>query len=142
MFPNAEFTRLEDCEFKPVETNYCQVVGPTGPNSFTMGHSSFMPYEKPYHGVMKPKVDFDPSSFELGSKTNTGFDAVKKPSHYNQHGIEAIKAIEASMSPEEFKGYLKGNFLKYGWRYKYKGAPKQDLEKARWYLDELIKRTD
>jgi hypothetical protein len=68
------------------------------------------------------------------------FDPVKKPSHYNQQGIECIQAIEASMTKEGFKGYLKGNCIKYLWRYSYKGKEKEDLEKAKWYLERLIER--
>ena len=63
-------------------------------------------------------------------------DAVN-PNHYKQGSIEAIFAIESSMSTEQFKGYLKGNVLKYCWRYENKGGC-EDLKKARWYLDKLI----
>lgn len=68
-------------------------------------------------------------------------DVVNSPEHYNYNrkGIECIDAIEASMSEEEFKGYLKGNVLKYMWRYSYKGKPEEDLKKARWYHDRLMK---
>lgn len=65
-------------------------------------------------------------------------DVVNHPAHYNNGKIECIEAIEASMSPEEFKGYLKGSTLKYLWRYKYKGNPVQDLSKAQWYLNRLL----
>ena len=65
-------------------------------------------------------------------------DPVNKPAHYNTKGVEAIKAIEASMSDEEYQGYLKGNCMKYMWRYKYKGKPVEDLKKAQWYLEKLI----
>lgn len=65
-------------------------------------------------------------------------DGVNKPLHYNQHGIECIQAIEASMSPIEFQGYLKGNFIKYVWRYTYKEHPLQDLKKGQYYLNKLI----
>lgn len=68
------------------------------------------------------------------------YHPVNKPEHYNQHGIEAIQAIEASMSAEEFKGYLKGNCLKYIWRFSYKGKAVEDLEKAKVYLGWLIER--
>ena len=61
----------------------------------------------------------------------------QKPSHYNRYGIECIDAIKASMSPEEFAGYLKGNVIKYIWRYRYKKEPRKDLEKARVYLNWL-----
>jgi hypothetical protein len=64
-------------------------------------------------------------------------DTVNKPPHYNTGKLECIDAIEASMSPEEFKGYLKGNALKYLWRYNYKGKPLEDLKKAQWYLNKL-----
>ena len=66
-------------------------------------------------------------------------DVVEQPKHYNTGKVECIEAIEESMSPEEFKGYLKGNVLKYVWRYRYKGKPVEDLRKARWYLEALIK---
>jgi hypothetical protein len=65
-------------------------------------------------------------------------DEVNKPDHYNTGAVECIDAIKASMSAEEFKGYLKGNTIKYLWRYNYKGKPKQDLQKAQWYLNKLI----
>ena len=65
-------------------------------------------------------------------------DVVNNPSHYNAKGVEAIVAIEASMSDEEFRGYLKGNCMKYMWRYNYKGKPVEDLKKAQWYLEKLI----
>ena len=65
-------------------------------------------------------------------------DPVNKPDHYNVGSIEAIEAIKASMHPQEFKGYLKGNIMKYLWRYDYKGKPVEDLRKARWYLEKLI----
>ena len=65
-------------------------------------------------------------------------DPVNSPSHYDSGGIECIDAIKASMSHEEFLGYLKGNVQKYMWRYEKKVNPSEDLKKARWYLDKLI----
>ena len=63
-------------------------------------------------------------------------DMVNSPPHYNDGGIECIEAIESSMSEEAFRGYLKGNMLKYLWRYEHKGG-KEDLDKANWYLTKL-----
>jgi hypothetical protein len=37
-----------------------------------------------------------------------------------------------------FEAYLQGNILKYLCRYKYKNGV-EDLEKAKWYLNRLIK---
>ena len=42
------------------------------------------------------------------------------------------------MTPEAFKGYLKGNIQKYMWRYEAKKGL-QDVLKAEWYLKRLIK---
>jgi hypothetical protein len=65
-------------------------------------------------------------------------DPVNSPIHYaDGNGMECIEAIEASMSMEEFKGFLKGNVQKYVWRYAQKNGA-EDLKKAKWYLDRLI----
>ena len=66
-------------------------------------------------------------------------DVVNNPNHYNNGSIECIEGIQASMSEEAFNGYLKGNCMKYLWRYDYKGKPVEDLQKAQWYIAELIK---
>ena len=66
-------------------------------------------------------------------------DNVNSPSHYNSGTVECIDAIEAMLSPEEYTGYLRGNSLKYRWRFRYKGKPVEDLRKANWYEDRLLK---
>ena len=63
-------------------------------------------------------------------------DKVNKPAHY-EGNIECIEAIKSSMSAEAFKGYLKGNIMKYTWRYDRKNGV-EDLQKAEWYLKKLI----
>ena len=62
---------------------------------------------------------------------------VEHPSHYTQGGIECIEAIRASMTPEGFQDYCKGNCLKYIWRWRDKGGV-EDLEKAKVYLQWMI----
>lgn len=69
--------------------------------------------------------------------TDAAVDMVNQPPHYNNGKVECIEAIEASMSDEEFIGYLKGNALKYLWRYRYKQNAVADLEKSNWYLTRL-----
>lgn len=64
-------------------------------------------------------------------------DMVNAPPHYTKGGIECIEAIEAALTPEEFRGYLKGNVFKYNWRCNHKNG-KEDLKKAAWYLNRLI----
>lgn len=63
-------------------------------------------------------------------------DNVNKPEHYRQGGIECIDAIQSALTPEEFRGYCKGNALKYVWRERYKGGD-ESMRKAQWYLDRI-----
>tara|TARA_R100001224_G_scaffold24463_1_gene13102 strand:- start:231 stop:521 length:291 start_codon:yes stop_codon:yes gene_type:complete len=68
-------------------------------------------------------------------------DSVNSPSHYtSSNKIECIDAImEATGDGYEY--YLQGVILKYLWRYRYKGKPVEDLQKAEWYLKKLIEIT-
>ena len=66
-------------------------------------------------------------------------DPVNAPVHYNAGSIECIEAIEESMSADSFRGYLKGNCMKYLWRYSYKGKGLEDVQKAQWYLKKLVR---
>jgi len=65
---------------------------------------------------------------------------VNHPPHYNKANIECIDAIRAATN-EGYEYYLQGNILKYVWRYRYKGGV-EDLEKAKFYLDRLIKEVE
>ena len=64
-------------------------------------------------------------------------DPVNHPSHYNSGSVECIDAIEASMTVEEFVGYLRGQMIKYVWRAGKKDDARQDIEKALWYGNRL-----
>ncbi len=64
-------------------------------------------------------------------------DSVNKPDHYNNGSIEAIDYIKQQLG-EGFRDYCEGNVLKYLHRYRYKNGV-EDLRKARWYLERLIK---
>jgi len=61
--------------------------------------------------------------------------AVDHPKHYNRHpsGIECIDVVE-------HMSFNLGNAVKYIWRADEKGAPLQDLEKARWYITREIEK--
>ena len=60
-------------------------------------------------------------------------EQVEHPAHYSQGAIECIDAIRAALTPEEYRGFCKGNALKYIWRERYKGG-NTSLEKAEVYL--------
>jgi hypothetical protein len=82
--------------------------------------------------------EWDVRMNHIGQNGNTGehYDTVEKPQHYASGDVECIDAIKAAMTPEEFKGYLKGNVFKYVWRERQKGG-EESLRKARWYLTRL-----
>ena len=63
-------------------------------------------------------------------------DVINHPNHYTK-GIETIDYIRSWDID-----YVCGNIIKYVTRFPYKGTPVQDLKKARWYLDYLIKELD
>lgn len=69
-------------------------------------------------------------------------DVVNSPPHYTAGGIEAIDAIKAAVATAPpVQAVFVANILKYVWRYREKNG-KQDLMKARWYLDALIQEVE
>jgi len=73
------------------------------------------------------------SAFQL---TQEQQQAVLHPKYYEIFpGVEAIEVIAASMTKEEFRGYCKGNMLKYRLRAGNKDALEQDIAKANTYLE-------
>lgn len=61
---------------------------------------------------------------------------VNHPDHYNRGSIECIDAIKAALTEEEFRGYLKGNAMKYIWRERNKGGV-ESIRKAEWHLTRI-----
>lgn len=68
-------------------------------------------------------------------------DAIN-PSHYTQGDIEAIDAMEACSTDEEFIGHLRLTALKYLWRLNEKGDPVENARKAQWYVERLIAKLE
>jgi|LULK01.1.fsa_nt_gb hypothetical protein len=62
------------------------------------------------------------------------------PHYYKNKAIETIDAIESQLTKDEFIGYLKGQIWKYLARHREKNGI-EDLKKAKWYLDTLIKKS-
>ena len=67
-------------------------------------------------------------------------DLVNQPPHYKKNKVQAIKVIEAGLGDQGFQDYLLGQVFKYLLRFKHKGKPIEDLEKAEWYLKRLKKK--
>jgi hypothetical protein len=57
--------------------------------------------------------------------------------HYKNMPIQPWTVMEAVLTPEEFRGFLKGNLIKYSLRAGHKGAAEVDAEKAKHYLQKL-----
>ena len=67
-------------------------------------------------------------------------DPVNHPEHYTSGNIECFDAIKAALG-DNYKYYVQGNLIKYIWRFNHKNGL-EDLKKARFYLDDLIKHDD
>ena len=69
-------------------------------------------------------------------------EMVNHPEHYQSvNGVECIDAIASAT--EELIGeeaFCIGTAIKYLWRYKKKEKPLEDLKKAKWYIDRIIKQ--
>lgn len=64
---------------------------------------------------------------------------VNHPDHYQTSSVGCIDAIEAAvegLDPQE--GFLIGSAIKYLWRFKKKGKPIEDLQKAIWCIQRQI----
>jgi hypothetical protein len=77
----------------------------------------------------------DMKDFEKGLNANAKDNI--NPEHYKSKSKETIERLQDNLTQGEFKGYLKGNILKYLDRYEHKNGV-EDLNKAQWYLNKLI----
>lgn len=66
------------------------------------------------------------------------YNAVDRPAHYNNGGVECIDYIEQVLGLEGFIDYCHGNIIKYQHRYKHKGNALQDMKKAQWYMNKMV----
>lgn len=119
-----------NCSYAKVENKQLICTNPDNDKDYgeicgEIYHTSEKDYICKYHSKFEKSLD--------DSEQNS----VMHPFHYCQGGIECIKAIEASMTPEEFQGYCKGNVMKYIWRFREKNGL-EDLKKAQVYLGWMI----
>jgi hypothetical protein len=54
--------------------------------------------------------------------------------HYDRGSVQPIDFMEGNFTADEYLGFLKGQVIKYISRFRYKGTPIADLEKAQTYL--------
>ena len=124
------------------ETNY---TGGTL-RAFHTGTDLDFPVEAVFKGVysegdLQFKTEDGWAIYVKGTETETDFDVVDKPEHYNTNlpeGIEVIDIIAAQTAPlSGMQAVAQANVIKYVLRWQKKNGV-QDLEKARYYLDRLI----
>ena len=74
-------------------------------------------------------------NFTAGLPGTSADDIQVSGSHYKDMGIQPWAVMEAVLTPEEFRGYLKGNVIKYAMRQGKKDSP--DSGKYRHYWQKL-----
>jgi hypothetical protein len=83
-----------------------------------------------------------PDTKQFTARTARSFEGNKgsaiNPNHYKDSAIECIDYMKAIATPEEFRGYLWLSVTKYMHRWQKKNGV-EDLRKAKWYLERLIK---
>lgn len=62
-----------------------------------------------------------------------GGGSAREQEHYQGKYMQPIEIMQMYLTPEEFKGFLKGNAIKYLLRALNKGAELRDYEKASQY---------
>ena len=77
----------------------------------------------------------------MANLENATVDVVNHPLHYTSGKIEVIEIIEDQMTDEEYRGYVKGQVIKYVTRERHKNGL-EDLKKAAWYLNRLIQKME
>jgi hypothetical protein len=77
-----------------------------------------------------------PTAKENIAKT---IDMVNNPPHYTVGGIETIDFIQAKLTPDEYRGFLKGTCIKYASRLGNK-LNTDDAGKLAWYANKLGER--
>jgi len=67
-------------------------------------------------------------------------DPIDHPPHYadTDNGVECIDAIQAALGREGFAAFLRGQIIKYQWRFGKKGDALEDARKAQWYGNKLV----
>ena len=97
-------------------------------------------YERNFGETTRRQISSSPEEKKIRNYLNRDVDMVNHPPHYNK-GIETTTYIDSWGM-----GFSQGNVVKYVTRYNLKHDTKEkqleDLKKARWYLDDLIKMVE
>lgn len=87
--------------------------------------------------IEKTLKGITPESLAFEESVDTSKDdMVEHPPHYNKYEREVIDSIRGLCTPDEFRGYLKGNIIKYSARYSDKDGIR-DIDKLAQYTQFL-----
>ena len=109
-----------------------------------MGHMDYDNFKKEYNAFEEWNEEIRERKPAKPQIISFKPDMVNSPAHYTRGSQEVIDIIEDAIrdAPEVAEGYLQGQALKYLLRLWLKDNPKQDAEKAVWYLNRLINKLD
>lgn len=88
-------------------------------------------------GASEAPVTAEPSMAPIPALAH---DPIHAPAHYTAGGLEVIDILRAKLTPEEFRGFCKGNIIKYTLRANFKGGA-ADYAKADVYAGWLVAAT-
>jgi hypothetical protein len=97
----------------------------------------FLPIGEPFPGksiVEEIEEALEEYPNELPTYIDDTGTAATSP-HYNSLPIQPIELMEATLTREEFLGYLKGNMIKYAMRAGRKGETQKDVNKYNQYKE-------
>lgn len=132
MVPQNDSFYLTICSINPVYTT-----------CMSMDYSEF---KRAYNSMTKWETSEDDELLEKLSYGGTNNDdevsKVNHPPHYTSGKQEAINIIEDAIrdAKDPVEGMLQAQVLKYMLRLWLKENPKEDAQKARWYLSRLIEK--
>jgi hypothetical protein len=89
----------------------------------------WMPDGKTFAGSEASLEDFEETKYD------------EESTYYGKGGIEVIEVIKAKLTPEQYRGFLLGNIIKYGLRANFKDQFNRDIQKINYYSDWLKKET-
>lgn len=132
-----------DICFDPVEGELRIYVHSSANNTYFWSKSQGLTEINPTGGDFSIQVEATDTNYE--ALTDYLFDPVQKPEHYNTNlpeGVEALDVIAAqTASLSGLHAVCQANVLKYVLRWQKKNGV-EDLKKARFYLDRLIKEIE
>ena len=130
---------LKDMEGKHEESSVLQENVKATHTLYVKAPASADEFEKQLKSLLPQKLALEPLPEKDGPiqmPESSKPDNVNHPKHYCKGGLECIQVIKAQLTPEQNKGYLYGNVLKYLWRWPDKNGL-EDLRKAAKYLEWL-----